>query len=63
MRSFESGFNYPLDDDLDEEAGSFQRLLAALVESRELAMEPDPVLRGGDSDAGEDLLERQLTTV
>ena len=63
MRQFDKGFGFRLDEDLGEEAGSYQRLLAALVDARELAIEPEPVLRDSDWDAGGELLERQLTTV
>ena len=63
MRSLDKGFGFPLDDDLGEEAGSFQRLLAALVDARELPIEADPVLRASDWEAGEEMLERQLTLV
>lgn len=63
MRSLDSGFGFLLGEDLGEEAGSFQRLVAALVELDELPIEADPVLQTSDAAAGEYLLERQLTTV
>jgi hypothetical protein len=46
-----------------EEAGSHQRLLAALVDSRDLPIEPDPCLKSSEWESGEDLLERQLVAI
>jgi hypothetical protein len=43
-----------------EESASYQRLVAALVESEFLPMEPDPCLRGAEWQAGEDLLELRI---
>jgi hypothetical protein len=54
--------NWVTEDGL-EEAGSYQRLLAALVDSHDLPIEPDPCLRTSDWDSGEDLLERQLVAI
>jgi hypothetical protein len=50
------------DPDLEESA-SYQRLVAALVESESLPMEPDPCLRGADWQAGEDLLALRIDLV
>jgi hypothetical protein len=47
------------EEDYREESASYQRLLAALVDNHQLAIEPDPVLR--ESDDG--LLELQLSTL
>jgi len=47
------------EEDYREESASYQRLLAALVDSHQLPMEPDPVL--GEPD--DDLLELRLCTV
>ncbi len=51
------------EEELEEEVGGFQQLLAALVENDDLPMEPDPVLRRADWDHGEDLLELKLDRV
>jgi hypothetical protein len=48
------------EDELREDVGGYQQLLAALVESDTLAMEPDPILGGPDWQLGEDLLELRL---
>jgi hypothetical protein len=49
-------------EDPEELAGSgFQWLVAALTESRELAMEPDPILRLGDHDETAADLELRLS--
>jgi hypothetical protein len=45
-----------------EESGSYQRLVAALVDARALPVEPDRYLRR-DSDSAEALLELQLAFV
>jgi hypothetical protein len=44
------------EEDFSEESGSHQRLLAALIDGRELPIEPDPVLH----EPGDELLERRL---
>ena len=50
----------PTDTDVEEAAGSFQRLLAMLVDSRDLRVGGDPILATGDADDGTDDLELRL---
>jgi len=50
----------PNDTDVQEAAGSFQRLLAMLVDSRDLRVGGDPILSAGEGDDRTDALELRL---